>query len=405
MAYKILITENDIKNIVKKTVSKLLLKEYGAEQRLPFDDDRFKNKNYFEQYLDWLEDFGKYGKLSPSNDDFWKEIKRAVEYIIENNIGKDKGLAIFGEEPQKFFNELKYDIIKNYLSFNEDGNLYIERQIIIDGSIQQYDKSDNKRTDPKVLYNSLVQNYQNNVGGCWSYRKGRAESYCSTANGDSIVLKGYIRIEDIDFIKTALLNFYYDDEHEIRVKPKANVELFEVICNCKYKMPLKGHLIVNATYFGNNKTYKTDYAPIDDGFGNQDYMDRKGSIINKEELFKRAFSSGRSLTDFFDEVSRFGSSLYKILLNDKYYLSDNKGNITKSTINGGLNYIGDLYGDYAKVEKNEQESLIDSNGNLIGDGNFWFEEVIHEHDNVYIGDLNGKEYLIVNGIVRDNNKG
>ena len=170
-------------------------------------------------------------------------------------------------------------------------------------------------------------------------------------------------------------------------------------------MPLKEHLIVNATYFGNNKTYKTDYAPIDDGFGNQDYMDRKGSIINKEELFKRAFSSGRSLTDFFDEVSRFGSSLYKIVLNDKYYLSDNKGNITKSTINGGLNYIGNLYGDYAKVEKNEQESLIDSNGNLIGDGNFWFEEVIHEHDNVYIGDLNGKEYLIVNGIVRDNNKG
>lgn len=405
MAYKILITENDIKNIVKKTVSKLLLKEYGSEQRLPFDDDRFKNKNYFEQYFDWLEDFGKYGKLSSSKLDFWDEVEKAVKYIVENNIGKDKGLGFFGEEPQKFFNELKYDVIKNYLSFNEDGNLYVEREVKINGFAQQYDKSDNKGTDPKVLYNSLIQNYQNNVGGCWTYRKGKAESYCSTANGDSIVLKGYIRIEDIDFIKTVLLNFYYDDEHEIRVKPKANVELFEVICNCKYKMPLKEHLIVNATYFGNNKTYKSDYAPVDDGFGNQDYMDRKGSIINKEELFKRAFSSGRSLTDFFDEVSRFGSSLYKILLNDKYYLSDNKGNITKSTINGGLNYIGDLYGDYAKVEKNEQESLIDSNGNLIGDGNFWFEEVIHEHDNVYIGDLNGKEYLIVNGVVRDNNKG
>ena len=95
MEYKILITENDIKNIVKKTLSKFLLKEYGSEQRLPFDDDQFKNKNYFEQYFDWLEDFGKYGKLSPSNDDFWEEIKRAVEYIIENNIGKDKGLEIF----------------------------------------------------------------------------------------------------------------------------------------------------------------------------------------------------------------------------------------------------------------------------------------------------------------------
>lgn len=400
MSYKILITENDIKNIVNKTISKFLLKEYGSEQRLPFDDDRFKNKNYFEQYLDWLEDFGKYGKLSPSNDDFWDEIKRAVEYIIENNIGQREDLGFFGKDPEKIFNELKHDIIKNHLSFNEDGNLYVEREVKINGFVQQYDKSDNKRTDPKVLYNSLVQNYQNNVGGCWSYRKGKAESYCSTANGDSIVLKGYIRIEDIDFIKTVLLNFYYDDEHEIRVKPKAKVELFEVICNCKYKMPLKGHLIVNATYFGNNGKYKKNYAPVDDGFGNKsmNYIDRKGNIKNIQQIVNDALSKGETIDSVFDNVKKFNEKYLKVELNDKFSLI--KANNGKLIGDGKLWFdsISGILGNFAQVELNDKFSLINLNGELIGDGKLWFDKIV-SFDGKYFTVQNYRDYslLDING--------
>ena len=399
MAYKILITENDIKNIVKKTLSKFLLKEYGSEQRLPFDDDRFKNKNYFEQYFDWLEDFGKYGKLSSSKLDFWDEIEKAIKYIIENNIGQREDLGFFGEDPEKVFNELKYDVIKNYLSFNEDGNLYVEREVKINGFIQQYDKSDNKGTDPKVLYNSLIQNYQNNVGGCWSYRKGKAESYCSTANGDSIVLKGYIRIEDIDFIKTVLLNFYYDDEHEIRVKPKANVELFEVICNCKYKMPLKEHLIVNATYFGNNGKYNKNYAPVDDGFGNKNmnYIDRKGNIKNIQQIVKDALSNGETIDSIFDSVKKFGENYFKVELSDKFSLIKPDGELIG---NGKLWFdsISGILGNFAQVELNSKFSLININGELIADGKLWFDKIL-SFDGKYFTVQNYRDYSLlgVNG--------
>lgn len=59
-----------MKKQIKKIV-KNLLQEYSVDQRLPFDDDYFKNKNYLEQYTDWLEDFGQYGELPPSKLDFW----------------------------------------------------------------------------------------------------------------------------------------------------------------------------------------------------------------------------------------------------------------------------------------------------------------------------------------------
>lgn len=67
-------------NIFENVVNNVL-KEYSSDQRLPFDDDQFKNKNYLEQYTDWLEDFGKYGTLPPSKLDFWSEIERATKYI------------------------------------------------------------------------------------------------------------------------------------------------------------------------------------------------------------------------------------------------------------------------------------------------------------------------------------
>lgn len=40
--------------------------EYRSEPRLPFDDDFYGKKNQFEHYLDWLEEFGKYGKIGSS---------------------------------------------------------------------------------------------------------------------------------------------------------------------------------------------------------------------------------------------------------------------------------------------------------------------------------------------------
>ena len=218
-------------NIFENIVNKVL-QEYSADQRLPFDDDYFKNKNYLEQYTDWLEDFGKYGTLPPSKLEFWDEVNKAIKYIFESKIYEkyDLELNIYGENELL---EKLVEIIHNNLSFDENGNLYVERQVRIEGSAKHYNKSTFDNYDPKILYNNLVDNYNNNVGGCWSYNKGGSKAYCSKEEGDIITLKGYIRIDDIDFVKTVLLNYRYPNEHEIRVKPNAKVELI-LIASIKY---------------------------------------------------------------------------------------------------------------------------------------------------------------------------
>ena len=42
--------DNIIKKCLDKHIPRNILTEYSADQRLPFDDDKFKNKNYLEQY-------------------------------------------------------------------------------------------------------------------------------------------------------------------------------------------------------------------------------------------------------------------------------------------------------------------------------------------------------------------
>ena len=289
-------------NIFEDIVNKVL-KEYSSDQRLPFDDDEFKNKNYLEQYTDWLEDFGKYGELPPSRLNFWTELEKAAKYIVGTHLHGRFDNGLYGESPEKVLSDLSKNM-KNNLQFNENGNLYVERKITLDESANYYNKSDEKGSDPTQLYKMLIKKYNSNVGGCWSYKQDASRAYCAEGGGSDVVLKGYIRIDDIDFVKTILLNFNYEGEYEIRVKPKAKVELTEVVFDCRYKIPLKGHLIVNATYFGNNSGYKGDYAPIDDGFGNITYMDRNGKIHNVLDLVKNKIINNVPIDEIFHQIKQ-----------------------------------------------------------------------------------------------------
>lgn len=343
-------------NIFENIVNNVL-QEYSSDQRLPFDDDYFKNKNYLEQYTDWLEDFGKYGTLPSSKLDFWDEIKKAIKYIISNKL---RNHAVLGlpNNYEMIYNDLHDKIIGNKLIFNENGNVYVERQIQINNSITTYDNNDSNGIDQKKLYNDLVQNYNNNVGGCWSYKKDGSYSYCSNSTGDNIVMKGYIRTDDIDFVKTVLLNFRYPNEHEIRVKPNSKIEIIEVILGCKYKMPLKGSLIVNATYFGNNSSYKGEYATVDDGFGNLQFIDRSGNIKDYGDVVKDKISKGFSYDEIFDEIQNLNNGFKKVKFSKKY-------------------------------------TLIDKNNELIGNGNLWFDYVSNFNQNGYaLVELNNLDYFI-----------
>ena len=422
------------KNTLLNEIYNDILLEYSADQRLPFDDDKFKNKNYLEQYTDWLEDFGKYGTLPKSTLNFWDEIKKAINHIIKNDLHDRMGYGLDGMNPMNILIKLKNNIIGKYLTFDDNGNVYVERSVKIDKKANSYDKSNEKGDDPNKLYNILVKNYQNNVGGCWSYAKDMSVPYCSTKNGDTIILKGYIRTDDIDFVKTVLLNFNHSREHEIRVKPNAKVELHEAIFDCKYKLPLKGHLIVNATYFGNNGKYKGDYAPVDDGFGrNNEYVDRNGNIIPFINVINKKIENGVPLENIFDNVINTESDYKIVELNGKYSFigSNNKligngnawfdevdefndgfapvcldNNWSSIDTNGKLIGNGKVWFDdiskfkdgFAQVRSNDKWSFIDTNGKLIGNGNLWFDNVENFENGFAVIKLNGKySFIDTNG--------
>lgn len=376
---------NQLKKIIRESIYRLL-NEYSSEQRLPFDDDKFKNKNYLEQYTDWLEDFGKYGKLPPSKANFWDELRKAIQIIIDDDLKNRKGHSLDDyNDIEHSFNVLYKERIGPYLQFNSDGNIYVERAVQIRGSAFSYNDSDENGKDPMQLYNSLVKNYNHNVGGCWAFREGKAEAYCSDYEGDIILLRGYIRVEDIDMIKTALLN-YNCDEFEIRVKPNAKVELFEGLFfggHKKYNIPLRGTLVVSASYFGNNGKYHGEYAPIDDGFGRtHTFMDREGNIHDSlGDMIRHLLSQGKSIDGISDSITPIGGGLYKLLMNSRFTIVDKYGNLFDDG-NTWLRQVGDVHDGCAAIQRDDGKwSFINSNNQQIGD---WYHHVQDFHDGVAI---------------------
>jgi hypothetical protein len=286
---------NKYMNLFENIVNKVL-QEYSNEPRLPFNPiDKFGDKNEAEQFLDWLEDFGKYGKLPPSKITFEEGINSGFE-IASKWLG---GRHVTRNKPS--INDLYGMLSRNgFISekkgphFNNRNMMYVERAITLTKSIES--------EDDQNIYKTLVDNYQNNVGGCWTWKRGKAESYCTNNSGAELVFKGYIRLEDIDWVETDYINCYdMNFEDEIRVKPNAKVEVFQVSTNYDfsmmgnkykglYKLPLRGTLIVSATYFGNNGKYNGDYAKIYDATSrNQKYMDRKGNILDSYGRYKHYY--------------------------------------------------------------------------------------------------------------------
>jgi hypothetical protein len=54
----------------------------------------------------------------------------------------------------------------------------------------------------------------------------------------------------------------------------------------EYTKNFDRHLIVTATYAGNNAKFNGDVGRIDDGFGNIQFIDRKNNIIDRNEAIQ-----------------------------------------------------------------------------------------------------------------------
>ena len=285
-----------MKVYLKESQIKSLLKEYSNEPRLPFDEREFRFKNGLETFIDWLEDFGKYGELPPSKMSFEEGIRSglvtACKWAYGNKHRNDKNKDNYEpseEDLEYFYDELEVNEFLNKVKIDDRGLMYVERAIAIP-TITSPD------VDQKWL-NKLKKLYHNNVGGCWSWGDGAAEAYCGKGN-DTITLMGYIRMEDIDWVETDYINngmqYGASFEKEIRTKPNAKIELFGLrFTNSsnpkKYrgttKFPNGKTLIVSATYFGNEGHYNGNYAQIYDANSKDiKYMDRENNIFVGRDL-------------------------------------------------------------------------------------------------------------------------
>lgn len=314
--------------------------------------------------------------------DFWDELRKAIQVIFSKDLRNRAGQSLGNnDDVKKGFNTL-HEKIAPYIQFNSEGNIYVERAIQINGSASSYNTSDENGKDPMQLYHSLVKNYNNNVGGCWAFKEGMGRAYCSEKIGDVVLFKGYIRVEDIDMVKTALL-IYNHSEFEFRVKPNAKVELFEALFKDKfnvYKLPLRGTLIVSASYFGNNGKYHGEYAPIDDGFGNvKEYMDREGNIYSLGDMIRHLLSQGKSIDRISDSITPIGGGLYKLLMNSRFTIIDKYGNFFDDG-NMWLRQVDDFHDGCAAIQRDDGKwSFIDTQCQQIGG---WYDYVISFRDGI-----------------------
>ena len=404
---------NQIKRTSNKTFSndsnvmdESLIKEYNNEPRLPFEEPKYGNKFAIEQYQDWLEEYGKYGELPAGTLNFWVEIEKAINEIKSNGLkGRFDGDEIF-DTPSENVKSIIGDIM-NGIIISKDNKVYVERTVSTPyspddyrGYIEKHDRNGNiQRFGNNDFFLELMDRYNDNVGGCWSYEKGGSESYCGFYD-EKIVLIGFVRTDDIDFVKTVQLNFEYEREHEIRVKPFAKIEL----CGFTYgnrNVRFEKHLIVNATYSGNNsKPTFFGVTKVDNGFGDFKYFDKDRKEISFNEYIKQSLSNGKKLTDIFDSVYSIDGGFYIVELNGMENYINQKGSLLSSQ---WFDRCGNFREGIAIVELGDKENYINKEGKLLS--NKWFDFCAPFEEGFGEADINGKTYKIyINGEIVESKK-
>ena len=367
-----LVNLDKYQNVNEKSEKKLknIINEYSADLRLPFEEPEYANKFYIEQYKDWLEDYGKYGSLPSGTLEFWDEIKQAVVEIKAKQLhGRFDGSVPEDKNADEIFYDLQTKLIGPYIKFTNDGKVYVERAISINKRPRGYDND--QRTD---FYKQLWKDYNDNVGGCWSYCKDGAQAYCGDNYGYSIILRGYIRTDDIDFIKTVQLNYHYSNEHEIRVKPFAKVELFNFSYGNDTINFDKG-LIVSSTYSGNNSKFIGNVGKIDDGFGGITYINRQNKVLNSEEYNNElnkyvddCIAKGYKLSDIFDYVMPFHEGFAIVKIGNKQTFIRKDG---KRLNNEWYDECYSFYNGLASVQIGDKQTFIRQDGTYLN--NEWYD--------------------------------
>ena len=382
----------NIRKIIKETIHKALLKEYfdGKPQRLPFGDDFYEDEHIYD-YINWLKQAGKIGKL-PKPKITWDEglKKGCIEYVKKYGAPESR-YKIEDSETSKVIYKL-YKEVKERLNpvvmFDDNGNLYVERAITVDNSTN---------------YFQLIKDYQNNPGGCWSLKVDSAQAYCGWGD-DAIVLHGYMCLDDIfwaELIRKTTGG--YQDEWEVRTYPNGKVEVTALHVNGNYVNLQNEPIIINSTYFGNRTKFKGDYAPLGyKGIGYEyKFIDREGNLMKDfskilTQKFYNYEKTGK-LNDKFGEMiikKTPNPSLFLVGATDFGFEQGVRYNVLNTKTNRlvspdqwfcSVSYNFLVFSKYFKVRNEEQrENLMDENGNFLWKGDEWLDSIEDEYDKDYV---------------------
>ena len=221
---------NDIENVIWK-VCRFVEKE-GLENVL--SPTAYKQtKGELSSFESFLWDLYDNGKISNTED---------LEQFFSNRCGVVK----WREWLTNFADKVTEELLENFTT-NERNLIYCERVITIPNAMGRANFYVGQNDYQVDTYEYLKYNFRG-IGNCWSYINGGGEGYCASnyKGGETeILLKGWARPEDIDFIDTVRLTIY--NEVELRLKYKALVEVDEaIIKNTGKRLPLKGSIVLPA---------------------------------------------------------------------------------------------------------------------------------------------------------------
>ena len=300
---KINMKENKKKIFISES-KLLLLKEYYTQLNIPFNHDTpdYDYKTVYEHYIDFLEKYGKYGKLPKSKlnkEDVYnivqKETPNALKILFSNNSeienftalftniimsrGVEFATSLFNKDFINSFNESDNDDFADYINdilyregsyesyLNEKGeqlfqkyfsDYFLERLddynfpyslifdnrglIYVERAIKVPSVYDRQRT------NDFIKNY-NALGECWSWAEGGAEPYCVARDYCTLTLKGWVDPSQVDWRQSLSRNMYSMNEEQELYIPNAVVEIFEaniVVDDKEKKLPLHNTILMKA---------------------------------------------------------------------------------------------------------------------------------------------------------------
>lgn len=374
------LTENILRGMVRKAISEelsrtgnIMLKEYHEQLRIPFEE--YGNGHAFiDEFIDWIQYASEKGTL-PKPSITWEEgLKKGWdEYTAK---GKSSSWKTY-DDFRKFVKSYEKS---GFIEFDENGNLYVERSITINIPYGDINSEDNE------LYGNQIRDYEKNIGGCWAVGHSNSKAYCGNYYDDTgtVIIKGYMFLDDIYWEEFVRLWDRESSEFEIRTYPNGRVMLTEIQINKKILKPkdFDGPRILKSTFFGNNIIFNGNFAKLGYEQSNYDksFIDRQGNEYTTEEFLKKIvdfLKNGYDLGDMIDFYSDYDDDPTMICVWGKYHnFIDKDKNLLLP--DRWFDYCSTFKHGKAIIEFEEKFNLIDRNGNILFEPNNqeeWFDDI------------------------------